>query len=52
MELGEKELVYLKSVLEELNRAGSDAELEEIRRELQEVGYLRPDAGKRKMKPA
>ena len=52
MELGEKELVYLKSVLEELNRAGSDAELEEIRRELQEVGYLRPDTGKRKMKPA
>ena len=52
MELGEKELVYLKSVLEELNRAGSDAELEEIRRELQDVGYLRPDTGKRKMKQA
>ena len=50
IDLGEKELVYLKSVLEELNRAGSEAELEEIRRELQDVGYLRPDTGKRKMK--
>ena len=50
LELGEQELVYLKSVLEELNRADSDAELEEIRRELQEGGYLRADTGKRKMK--
>ena len=50
IELGEGELSYLCSVLEELNRASSDAELEEIRRELQEGGYLRPDAGKRKMK--
>ncbi len=48
--LGETELAYLKSVLEELNRAETDAELEEIRRELQEEGYLRPDAGKRKLK--
>ncbi len=52
LELGEKELVYLKSVLEELTRASSDAELEAIRQELQEVGYLRPDTGKRKMKAA
>ena len=50
IELGENELEYLRSVLEELNRAGSDAELEEIRRELQEGGYLKADAGKRKMK--
>ena len=50
MELGELELSYLLSVLEELNRAGTDAELEEIRRELQDGGYLRPDAGKRRMK--
>ena len=48
--LGEGELNYLKSVLEELNRAGTEGELEEIRRELQEGGYLRPDTGKRKMK--
>ncbi len=50
--LGENELSYLKSVLEELNRAGTEGELEEIRRELQEGGYLRPDVGRRKMKSA
>ncbi len=50
IELGETELDYLKSVLEELSRAQSDAELEEIRRELQDGGYLRPDAGKKKLK--
>ena len=50
MELGETELIYLKSVLEELNRANTEAELEEIRRELQEGGYIRADAGKKKMK--
>ena len=50
IELGENELHYLKSVLEELSRAQTDAELEEIKRELHEGGYLRLDAGKRKMK--
>ena len=50
MELGENELFYLKSVLEELNRAQTDAELEAIRQELQEGGYIRADAGKKKMK--
>ena len=50
IELGENELYYLKSVLEELNRAQTDAELEEIKRELQDGGYLRADAGKKKMK--
>ena len=48
--VGETERQYLKSVLDELNRAGSEAELEEIRRELQEGGYVKLDAGKRKMK--
>ena len=48
--LGEEELQYLRSVLEELNRAQTDAELEEVRRELQEGGYLKADTGKRKMK--
>ena len=52
LELGEAELHYLKSVLEELDRAQTDADLEEIRQELQEGGYLKPDAGKRKMKTA
>jgi len=52
IELGENELHYLKSVLEELNRAQTDAELEEIKRELQEVGYLRAESGKKKAKTA
>ena len=51
MELGEQELHYLKSVLEELNRAQTDGELEEIKQELQSGGYLRPD-GKKKQKQA
>jgi len=50
MELGEGELEYLQSVLEELNRASTEAELEEIRQELQAGGYLKADTGKRKMK--
>ena len=50
IELGETELHYLKSVLEELNRAGTDAELEEIKRELQDGGYLRAESGKKKLK--
>ena len=52
MELGESELHYLKSVLEELNRAQTDAELEEIKRELQEGGYLRFESGRKKIKAA
>ena len=48
--LGAEELAYLESVLEELNRAGTDAELEEIRQELQSGGYLRQDSGKKRMK--
>ena len=50
--LGQQELTYLQSVLDELNRAQSDAELEEIRQELQLGGYLKADTGKRKMKAA
>ena len=52
LELGETELHYLKSVLEELNRAQTDAELEEIKRELQDGGYLRAESGKKKVKQA
>ena len=48
--IGEEELHYLKSVLEELNRAETDAELDEIKVELQSGGYLKADAGKKKMK--
>jgi len=50
IELGENELYYLKSVLEELNRAQTDAELEAIKQELQEGGYIRADSSKKKMK--
>ena len=50
MELAETELQYLQSVLEELNRAETEAELEEIRQELQAGGYVKADSGKRKMK--
>ena len=50
IELGEQELLYLQSVLEEMNRASEDAELEEIRKELQEGGYIRQDSGKKRMK--
>ena len=50
LSLGREELNYLESVLEELNRADTEAELEEIRQELQAGGYLRQDTGKKKMK--
>ncbi len=52
IELGAGELAYLQSVLEEMSRAQTDAELEEIRQELQESGYLRQDTAKRRMKAA
>ena len=50
--IGREELHYLKSVLEELERAETDAELEEIKQELQQGGYMKTDAGKKKMKQA
>lgn len=46
MALGETELNYLQSVLEELERAETEAELEEIRQELVAGGYLRAAVGK------
>ena len=51
LELGAQEKAYLESVLEELNRAETDAELEEIRQELYAGGYVRLDAAKKRMKP-
>ena len=50
LELGRGELGYLQSVLEELNRAATEAELEEVRQELQDGGYLRPDTARRRPK--
>ena len=52
IELGSQELSYLESVLEELNRAETEGELEEIRQELQSGGYLRADPGKKRMRQA
>ena len=50
LDLGREECSYLESVLEELNRAQSEAELEEIRQELYAGGYVRMDGARRKMK--
>ena len=50
LDLGREECSYLESVLEELNRAQSEAELEEIRQELYVGGYVRMDGARRKMK--
>ncbi len=52
MALARQEQDYLQSVLESLSRADSEADLEEIRQELQAGGYLRPDSGKKRMKQA
>ena len=49
---GGQELEYLLSVLEELDRAETEGELEEIRQELASGGYLRLEGGRRKMKQA
>ena len=52
IEIGRQELSYLRSVLEELNRAEAEAELEEIRQELQTGGYVKPDSAKKRLKQA
>ena len=48
--IAKEELAYLGSVLDELNRAQTEQELEEIRHELQETGYVKLDAGKKRIK--
>ena len=50
MALAQEELVYLRSVLDELSRADTDQALEEIKLELQQGGYLRPESGKKRIK--
>ncbi len=52
LELGRTELYYLESVLDSLERAETEAELEEIRQELVQGGYLKQDAGRKRMKQA
>ncbi len=48
--IARQELSYLQSVLEELNRAQTEQELEEIRHELQDTGYLKAETGRKKLK--
>ena len=52
LSIGGEELSYLKSVLDELNRAASEQELEEIRAELAAGGYVKAESGKKRMKQA
>lgn len=52
MNLAREELSYLQSVLEELDRAQTEQELEEIRQELQAEGYLRPETGRKRIRQA
>lgn len=47
IELAQKEMEYLESVLDSLSRAESDRDLEEIREELREQGYLKTPRDKR-----
>jgi predicted ribosome quality control (RQC) complex YloA/Tae2 family protein len=51
IEEAEAELNYLESVLEELGRAGGEKDLEEIRQELIEEGYLKDGGSNKKKKP-
>ena len=50
MAIARDELEYLGSVLDELNRAGTEQELEEIKQELQAGGYVKADSSKRRIK--
>ena len=52
MALAQTELTYLYSVLEELERAETEQELEEIRQELISGGYLRRETGRQRIKQA
>lgn len=47
IEKGDRELEYLSSVLDELERAESSADLESIRRELTAQGYIRISKGEK-----
>ena len=48
IEQARQELAYLDTVLEELSRAQTERDLEEIRQELREQGYIRPQRGKQR----
>ncbi len=48
---GEKEIVYLESVLDELSRADTDSEISAIRLELSQGGYIKNIKGKKQKPP-
>ena len=48
IEKGTRELDYLESVLEEVSRAEGERDLQEIRQELTDTGYLRKNRGGKK----
>jgi len=50
IEIGESELNYLESVLDELSRASGEKDVAEIRQELQRMGYIRVKSGGKKEK--
>ena len=50
IEKGEQELGYLGSVLDELSRAESERDVQEIREELLSGGYVRDSGGRKRMK--
>lgn len=51
IEQGEAELAYLETVLDELSRADSDADLSAVRLELSEGGYLKSKTGSKGKAP-
>ena len=53
VEEGQKQLDYLESVLDEIFRAETEKDLAEIRRELENAGFIKPDKNKKapKAKP-
>ena len=52
IDLANRELAYLDSVLDVLSRADTEQDLTEIRAELQEQGYLRASRDKKQKQPA
>lgn len=50
IEKGERELDYVQSVLEALSRAESERDVQQIRQELSDGGYLREKTAKKRMK--
>ena len=50
LEMGEKDMEYLESVLAEIAQAENESDLEQIRQELQQTGYLTQRRSRRRVK--